>query len=251
MEQLTLFDPFWTKRYRAVVARATANSLGIAREPSPAQLWATRRVVRLAWWTKRSGGELGRRDITADEHLKAADEVLVQGSVRHRALLMGLELPPIARVTKGHGGWRDPDHELSERERLDKKKARQQALRLERIARGLCTSCGNPKDREGKTCKKCLGTDRDWRKDRAVREKTAEYLDEECQPLVLKGPARMLPVVGDRKDCRLEDECLNELIRACGRQDPQGASCPRECPSFAPRDRRAQLELHAMSRTGD
>jgi hypothetical protein len=251
MEQLGLFpDPAWTKRYRAVVARATANSLGIAKEPTPAQLWATRRVVRVAWWTRMTGGERGRRDIAADERLKAADEILLRAGFRHYARVHGIELPAVAPATRGHGGWRDFDSSLSESERLQKKCARQQALRLERIAKGLCSACGRPKDREGKTCVACLGTDRDWRKSRAIREKTAQYLDEECQPLLLTGPTRMVPVKGDRKDCRLEDDCLDELIRACGRQDPQGASCPKDCPSFQPRDRREQLELYALGRTG-
>jgi hypothetical protein len=252
-EQLALFPGDWSRRYRAVVARATANSLGIARVPTREQLFATRRSVRLSCWTRRSGAELGRRDIAADERLDAADEILLRAGFRFWALAQGLDSPQAERVGRGHGDanrFRKRDASLTDDQRLEKKAARQQALRLERIAAGLCAACGKPRDREGKTCHACLGVDRAWRADRTVREKTAVYLDEECQPLVLLKPARMLPVIGDRKDCVHEDACVDELVDACGRQDAQGASCPQECSHFTPRDRRAQLELYASGRSG-
>jgi hypothetical protein len=253
-EQLALFPGDWTKRYRAVVARATANSLGIAKTPTREQLLATRRSVRLSFWTRRSGIEVGRRDIAADERLDAADEILLRASFRSWAGARGIDAAQAERVGRGHGGahrFRERDATLSDEEKLQKKAARQQALRMERIAAGLCAACGKIRDREGKTCKGCLDVDRAWRADRTVRERTAEYLDAECQPLVLRKPARMLPIVGDRKDCIHEDDCVDELVDACGRQDAQGASCPKECASFTARDRRAQLELYASHRSGD
>jgi hypothetical protein len=227
-QQLALF-PDWPKRYRAIVARAEAQILGFARIPTREQLFNTRRSVRLGWWVRASGEQGGARDRATDAKLEAADEVLLRG---------------------GHRFFAAADVGISDEDRLARKRARQQALRLERAAAGLCAACGHPKDREGKTCHKCLRVDQEWRQKRAQRERTAKYLDAECQPLVLLRPARMLPVVGERKDCLNENVCLDELVAACGRQDPQGASCPDDCRFFRARDRREQLELFAAGRSG-
>jgi len=130
------------------------------------------------------------------------------------------------------------------------RRGKHKELRASRIAAGLCTSCGRARDREGVTCHRCLDTDKKWRADRAVREKTAEYLDDECQPLVLAFPTRMLPVLGGpRYDCVNEDECLSELVKACGRQDAPGSSCPKDCPSREDRDARREFEHDALSRS--
>lgn len=128
------------------------------------------------------------------------------------------------------------------------KKAKHKVVREERIAAGLCTSCGRARDLGGVTCSRCLSTDKAWRKERAVREKTAVYLDDECQPMVLAFTPRMLPVLGPRKDCTKEDDCLTELIRACGKQDAPGSSCPDGCPHFTPYDRKSELLYLASTR---
>lgn len=128
------------------------------------------------------------------------------------------------------------------------KRARHRTVREERMSAGLCTSCGRARDLGGVTCSACLHTDKAWRKSRAVREKTAEYLDDECQPLVLKFKPRLLPVIGPYYDCLRMDDCLTELIRACGRQDAPGSSCPEGCPDLVPHDRAAQMRHQAMSR---
>lgn len=130
------------------------------------------------------------------------------------------------------------------------RRGKHKELRASRIAAGLCTSCGRARDREGVTCQRCLDTDKRWRADRAVREKTAEFLDDECQPLVLAFPTRMLPVLGGpRYDCVHEDDCLSELIKACGRQDAPGSSCPKDCQSRQDRDGRREFEHEALSRS--
>lgn len=133
-------------------------------------------------------------------------------------------------------------------ESREHKKARHKVVRGERLAKGLCTSCGRTRDLDGVTCSTCLRTDKAWRKSRAVREKTAEFLDDECQPLVLKFRPRMLPVPGNRYDCLRTDDCLTELIRACGRQDAPGSSCPKPCPDRIDPRRDRELEHLAMTR---
>lgn len=240
----------WRKRYRAVVARAEATSLGTSPIPTREQLFATRRSVRAGWWARLHGADQGWRDASVDAKLQAADEALARACIRFEAAAMGVLLEHPVTVVHRHGGPRlyRYDATLTEEQKLERKRARQQALRLERIASGLCAACGRLRDREGKTCTACLDVDRQWRRDRTVREQTAEYMDEECQPLILRKPARMLPVIGERLDCVHERACVDELIDACGRQDPQGASCPRACPHFLARDRRAELAEIAMSR---
>lgn len=237
----------WRKRYRAVVARAEATCLGVSVIPTREQLFSLRRHVRVAWWTRRTGAALGRADAAIDAKLEATDAALTRACVRFDAAAHGEVIDPPS-VGAGHGGARLCGETLTEEQKLERKRARQQALRLERIAAGLCAACGRPRDRKGKTCEACLEGDRRWRQDRTVREQTAQYLDSECQPLVLRRPARMLPVLGERQDCMREKACIDELIYACGRQDPQGASCPRDCAHFVPRDRRAELEELAYSR---
>lgn len=130
------------------------------------------------------------------------------------------------------------------------KKRRHKVLREERLRLQVCTSCGRARDLEGVTCSRCLKTDKAWRKTRAVREKTAQYLDEDCQPLVLRFTPRMLPVVGERLDCLREDECLSELIKACGRQEAPGSSCPPGCADRQDpaRERDGELMYLAMTR---
>lgn len=127
-----------------------------------------------------------------------------------------------------------------------RKMAKHKVVREERVAAGLCTSCGRARDLAGVTCSKCLATDKEWRKKRAIREKTAQYLDDDCQPMVVTGNPRMLPVIGERRDCAREDECLTELIKACGTQDPPGSSCPKDCRWFERANSRNEL-LHAAS----
>ncbi len=134
---------------------------------------------------------------------------------------------------------------------MRRSKPKHKIVREERIAAGLCTSCGRARDLSGVTCSKCLRTDKAWRRERAQREKTAVYLDDECQPMVLRFTPRMLPVLGERKDCANERECLDELIRACGKHDAPGSSCPTVCPHFQPLSGREELLHLASSRDGD
>lgn len=130
------------------------------------------------------------------------------------------------------------------------KKKRHKVLREERLRLQVCTSCGRARDLGGVTCSRCLRTDKAWRKTRAVREKTAQYLDEDCQPLVLRFTPRMLPVPGRRLECLREDECLTELIKACGRQEAPGSSCPPNCADRRDpaRERDGELMYLAMTR---
>jgi hypothetical protein len=129
------------------------------------------------------------------------------------------------------------------------KRRKHKRTRQMRIAAGLCTSCGRGRDLEGVTCSRCLRTDKKWRRSRAVREKTAEYLDDDCQPLVLRFKPRMLPVLGGpRYECHRNDDCIDELIRACGKQDPPGASCPVGCRDIQPIDRLLELRHRATTR---
>jgi ferredoxin len=134
-------------------------------------------------------------------------------------------------------------------EAREHKRRKHKRTREARLAANLCTSCGRARDAEGVTCAKCLKTDKKWRGERAIRERTAEYLDDDCQPLVLKFPTRMLPVLGGpRYECLLNEECLDQLIKACGRQDPPGASCPEGCAHIVPIDRRRELFHRATTR---
>lgn len=119
-------------------------------------------------------------------------------------------------------------------EAREHKKRKHHRIREERMQAGVCTSCGRPRDLEGVTCSTCLRTDKAWRKTRRQREQTAQYVDDDCQPLVLRFTPRMLPIAGTRYDCRREDECLAELIRACGKQDAPGSSCPTGCKDLVP-----------------
>lgn len=51
----------------------------------------------------------------------------------------------------------------------------------------------------------------------------------------VRGPTRMLPVVGDRRDdCALMSDCLGELWRAVAPRVLGDASCPSTCTSFRP-----------------
>ena len=69
--------------------------------------------------------------------------------------------------------------------------------------------------------------------------------DDEREVHDFRGPTRMLPVIGNRRDCALSSACLGELLRACAPASPHAASCPATCSSFEPPSRPEQAELGA------
>jgi hypothetical protein len=58
--------------------------------------------------------------------------------------------------------------------------------------------------------------------------------DDERVDAPVRGPIRMLPVIGDRRDCAHASACLGELLRAAAPSSPRAASCPLTCSLFAP-----------------
>lgn len=56
--------------------------------------------------------------------------------------------------------------------------------------------------------------------------------DDELEDPPRSRPTRMLPVLGERRDCANDSECLRELLDACEPYAPRFASCPPKCPSF-------------------
>lgn len=117
---------------------------------------------------------------------------------------------------------------------------RDQLARADRIARGLCPSCGAHAPALGlRTCQVCLEHDRAYRKKRKEARMRAGYVDTNWEPLRLRFTPRLLPVIGQRYECRRNDDCVDELIEATGgfgpeMQEPPGASCPFICEHFVP-----------------
>jgi hypothetical protein len=72
-----------------------------------------------------------------------------------------------------------------------------------------------------------------------------ELDDDEREVHDFRGPTRMLPVAGDRRDCALASTCLGELLRACAPASPHAASCPPTCSSFRPPPRPERAEFGA------
>lgn len=121
-------------------------------------------------------------------------------------------------------------------------------IRDKRLAANACLSCGRARDRGGVTCQRCLDADHIYRQRRKAREAWSGYLDENRDPLRLRGRPRMLPVLGPRRDCAHSDDCLDEMILATApagltvmqalvhpdAQDPPGCSCPVGCRHFIP-----------------
>lgn len=131
-----------------------------------------------------------------------------------------------------------------------------QEARAERISRGMCPSCGNHPPKDGcRTCDACIQHDREYRARRRDARMRGGYVDEDWNPLHLAFTPRMLPVIGPRRNCRRNDECIDELVEATGgfgpqMQDPPGASCPFACPHFVELTRWETSARHAWESTG-
>jgi hypothetical protein len=69
--------------------------------------------------------------------------------------------------------------------------------------------------------------------------------DDELEVREFRGPTRMLPMAGNRRDCALASACLGELLRACAPASPHAASCPSTCVSFQPPPRPERAEFGA------
>lgn len=69
--------------------------------------------------------------------------------------------------------------------------------------------------------------------------------DDELDDAPVRGPTRMLSVIGDRRDCAHASACLGELLRAAAPSSPRAASCPSTCSLFAPPGRPERGELDA------
>lgn len=224
-----------TVEIRWVLAERAVEELEGAEFPDESGLRRAQMALRQAL------AESLRQDIPWSRRLERLEPRLMSVVVRRRTVSVtstSVLSPPVEPRRIGRTWEEAREH----------KKRRHKVVRDQRLQAGLCTSCGRSRDLEGVTCSRCLQTDKTWRKSRAIREKTAEFLDDECQPLVLRFKPRMLPVLGPRLDCLREDECLTELIKACGWQDAPGSSCPAGCPDQLEPNRRAELMHSAMSR---
>lgn len=69
--------------------------------------------------------------------------------------------------------------------------------------------------------------------------------DDEREVPSLRGPTRMLPVAGARRDCALASDCLGELLRACAPVSPRAASCPPSCASYGSPERPERAQYGA------
>jgi len=78
-----------------------------------------------------------------------------------------------------------------------------------------------------------------------VSPNEADLDDDELDDAPVRGPTRMLPIVGDRRDCAHASACLGELLRAAAPSSPRAASCPSTCSLFVPPGRPEGGELDA------